>query len=50
VAEHRSPTANLLAPIVVNLKTHRAIQAIQADSGYSHQHPLLAAAREEACS
>jgi flagellar assembly factor FliW len=50
VAEGRLPTANLLAPIVVNLKTRRGVQAIQEDSAYSHQHPLLGAERGEACS
>jgi flagellar assembly factor FliW len=35
------PTANLLAPIVVNLKTRRAVQAIAEDSGYSHQYELM---------
>jgi len=33
-------TANLMAPIVVNLKTRRALQAIRQDSVYSHQHPI----------
>jgi len=46
VAENRAPTANLLAPMVVNLKTRRGVQAIQTDSGYSHQHPLMGAAGE----
>ena len=41
LAEDRPPTANLLAPLVVNLKTRRAVQAIQVDTQYSHQHPLL---------
>jgi flagellar assembly factor FliW len=50
VAEGKLPTANLLAPIVVNLRTRRGVQAIQEDSAYSHQHPLLAMEREEACS
>lgn len=35
------PTANLLAPIVVNLGNLKAVQAIAPDSGYSHQHVLL---------
>jgi flagellar assembly factor FliW len=35
------PTANLLAPIVINLKTRRAVQAIAPEGGYSHQHELL---------
>ena len=42
-------TANLMAPIVVNLKTRRAIQAIRQDSAYSHQHPIAPKVREEAC-
>jgi flagellar assembly factor FliW len=44
-----SATANLMAPIVVNLKTRRAIQAIREDTTYSHQHPVTLKAREEAC-
>jgi flagellar assembly factor FliW len=35
-----SATANLMAPIVVNLKTRRALQAIRQDAIYSHQHPV----------
>jgi flagellar assembly factor FliW len=34
------PTANLLAPIVINLKTRRAVQAIAPEGGYSHQFEL----------
>jgi flagellar assembly factor FliW len=34
------PTANLMAPIVVNLQTRRALQAIRQDAVYSHQHPI----------
>jgi flagellar assembly factor FliW len=37
------PTANLLAPIVMNLRDRRAVQAVAPGSGYSHQHPLLPA-------
>jgi flagellar assembly factor FliW len=33
-------TANLLAPIVINKEARRAVQAVRADSLYSHQHPL----------
>jgi flagellar assembly factor FliW len=36
------PTANLLAPVVVNLRTGRSVQAVAAESGYSHQHALFA--------
>ena len=35
-----SATFNLLAPIIVNLKTRRALQAIRMDSAYSHEHSL----------
>ncbi|MBZ5610779.1 MAG: flagellar assembly protein FliW [Acidobacteriia bacterium] len=35
-----SATANLMAPIVVNLKTRRALQAIRRDASYSHEHPI----------
>ena len=34
-------TANLLAPVVVNLKNYKAVQAVTPDSGYSHQHFLF---------
>ncbi len=44
-----SATANLMAPIVVNLKTLRAVQAIRQDSVYSHQHPIEPRPAEEAC-
>ncbi|HTS28184.1 MAG TPA: flagellar assembly protein FliW [Bryobacteraceae bacterium] len=35
------PTANLLAPVVVNLENLKAVQAVAPESGYSHQHPLV---------
>jgi flagellar assembly factor FliW len=35
------PTANLLAPVVVNLSNHRAVQALAPESDYSYQHTLL---------
>jgi flagellar assembly factor FliW len=40
-------TANLLAPVVVNLRTRIAVQAVRADARYSHQHTIPTAA---ACS
>jgi flagellar assembly factor FliW len=46
--ENRPPTANLLAPIVVNLQTLRGRQAIQTDTPYSHREELPL--REAACS
>ena len=39
------PTVNLLAPIVIDLETLRAVQAVMPDSTYSHQHPLPVAAQ-----
>jgi flagellar assembly factor FliW len=36
------PTANLLAPIVVNLRDRRSVQAVSPESSYSHQHRLVA--------
>lgn len=36
-------TANLLAPLVVNLHSRIAAQCINAAGGYSHRHPLEAA-------
>jgi len=38
--QETGPTANLLAPIVINLGNLKAVQAIAPDSGYSHQHAL----------
>jgi len=35
------PTANLLAPIVVNLQNRKAVQAVSPESDYSHQHALM---------
>lgn len=50
VSEDRTPTVNLLAPIVINLATRRAVQSIRTDSEYSHQHPLIPVPKEESCS
>lgn len=33
-------SANLLAPVVIDLATRRAVQAVRADSRYSHRHML----------
>jgi flagellar assembly factor FliW len=38
-------TANLLAPVVIDKDTRRAVQAVRADARYSHQHPLPEARR-----
>jgi len=36
------PTANLLAPLVINPSARRGVQAIRLDNIYSHQHPVEA--------
>ena len=46
-AERPDPTVNLLAPILVNLKRHIGIQAIQTPSRYSYRHPLVSQDRHE---
>jgi flagellar assembly factor FliW len=38
--EQDEPTANLMAPVMVNLKDRIGMQIIQADSPYSHRHPI----------
>ena len=35
-------TANLLAPIVIDLTTQRGVQAVRCDARYSHQHEVTA--------
>jgi flagellar assembly factor FliW len=45
VTENR-PTANLMAPVVINLKNRRGVQAVRVDTRYSYQHPLA----EPSCS
>lgn len=35
------PTANLLAPVVVNLGNLKAVQAVAPQSAYSHRHVLV---------
>jgi flagellar assembly factor FliW len=37
----KGPTANLLAPVLVNVRDMKAVQAVAPESGYSHQHILL---------
>ena len=48
IRENEFPTANLLAPVVVNLRARKAVQAIQ-EIGYSHQFPVGAVAGEATC-
>jgi flagellar assembly factor FliW len=40
MAENAPPSANLLAPIVINRGNRLGVQAIRIDSTYSHQHPV----------
>jgi flagellar assembly factor FliW len=42
-------SANLLAPIVVNLANRKAVQAVSPEGRYSHRHEILAA-EEALCS
>jgi len=39
-AQEGAPTANLLAPIVINLSLRVAVQAVRIDARYSHRHAL----------
>lgn len=43
-------TANLIAPLVMNLRTREAVQALVLDSEYSHQHVFPASEPEAICS
>lgn len=45
-AKNGPVTANLLAPVVVNLETRAAVQAVRADARYSHRHKLVAEPNE----
>jgi flagellar assembly factor FliW len=40
-------TANLMAPIVLNLKNRHGLQAIRRDARYSHEHPVAARTVQE---
>jgi flagellar assembly factor FliW len=40
LSDGSSPSANLMAPIVVNTEKRRALQAIRVDRVYSHRHPV----------
>jgi flagellar assembly factor FliW len=39
----QAPSANLMAPIVVNMASRTGAQTILLSSGYSHRHPILLA-------
>jgi flagellar assembly factor FliW len=40
-------TANLLAPVVINLSDRIAVQAVRSDLKYSHQHPVCVKESDE---
>ncbi|HEY7390777.1 MAG TPA: flagellar assembly protein FliW [Bryobacteraceae bacterium] len=40
IQRNGGPTANLLAPLVINVRNLRAVQAIPPEPSYSHQHSL----------
>jgi flagellar assembly factor FliW len=53
VTENGAVNANLLAPILINRRDGRGLQAIRVDSIYSHEHPVTAlsgAHKEDVCS
>jgi len=43
-------TANLLAPVLINLRNLKAVQAVVQEGEYSHQHPLTAGEKALVCS
>ena len=43
------PTANLMAPVVVNLHNNMGIQTIHPETNYSHRHPLLPVDGDSPC-
>ena len=50
VAEGAAPTVNLMSPIVVNLRSQKALQAIPTASDYSLRHPLTLEKETAPCS
>jgi flagellar assembly factor FliW len=48
VATDGQLTANLMAPVVIDLSTRRAVQAVRSDARYSHQHEVRGT--EDSCS
>ena len=44
------PTANLMAPVVVNLKAQIGMQVVHTGSPYSHRHPIPASKEAAPCS
>ena len=40
-------TANLMAPVIINPRTRRAVQSVRQDAAYSHQYPISAVSQVE---
>lgn len=49
IREEEPATANLLAPVVMNLANRRAVQAIRHDRAYSHEQPMSLRKAESSC-
>jgi flagellar assembly factor FliW len=49
VPEQGPLTANLLAPVVINMAAGLAVQAVRADAVYSHRHEIGALQAEVQC-
>ena len=47
--EGQPVTANLLAPVVINRRNSRGVQAVRLDSRYSHSHPLAGGPGDVQC-
>lgn len=47
IRENQETTANLLAPVVVDIERHHGLQVL--NNGYSHQHPIASIRRRRAC-
>jgi flagellar assembly factor FliW len=50
LTEGADPTVNLLAPIVINLQSHKGLQVIPSASEYPIQHPLVLEKETAPCS
>jgi|YelNatPaOPRAMG01_1025707.scaffolds.fasta_scaffold156502_1 flagellar assembly factor FliW len=49
LSKDRPPTINLLAPVIINWRLGRAVQVVQSETCYSHEHPLSETARAPLC-
>lgn len=49
VGNQEVPYANMMAPLVVNLKTRNGLQVIHPESGYSLRHPITIEELAVAC-